>query len=77
VTAYFVVDALRFEMGEELHRQLEDTGARRAAAPARLAELPTVTAVGMNALAPVASNGRCGRRSSTGRSLGFRRGEFG
>jgi PglZ domain len=57
-TAYFVVDALRFEMGEELYRQLEGTPATTVLLRPRLAELPTVTEVGMNALAPVAQNGR-------------------
>jgi hypothetical protein len=56
-TAYFVIDAFRYEMGEELYRQLMDTPASTVLLKARLAELPTVTAVGMNALAPVASNG--------------------
>lgn len=58
-TAYFVVDALRFEMGEELYRQLEGTPATTVHLRPRLAELPTVTEVGMNVLAPVVTpNGR-------------------
>ena len=52
-TAYFVVDALRFEMGEELFRQMEGTPATTVTLRPRLAELPTVTEVGMNVLAPV------------------------
>lgn len=55
--AYFMVDALRYEMAEELARRL----ARPAAGlqlKARLAELPTITRVGMNVLAPVAQAGR-------------------
>ena len=57
--ALFTVDALRYEMAEELAAEL------RAHHPdaaidlrPRLAELPTVTEVGMNALAPVARDGR-------------------
>jgi hypothetical protein len=57
-TALFVVDALRFEMAEELLGQLEGTPATTLSMKARLAELPTVTDVGMNVLAPVAVNGR-------------------
>lgn len=55
-TALFLVDALRFEMAQELAASLgEHEGVRL---DARLAELPTITAVGMNALAPVATRGR-------------------
>jgi hypothetical protein len=78
-TAYFVVDAFRFEMGDELYRQLVDTPATTAQLKARLAELPTVTEVGMNVLAPVATNGRLRPTLSTndgGKVLGFSTGEF-
>lgn len=77
-TAYFVVDALRFEMGEELYRQLESTSASTVVLKPRLAELPSVTAVGMNVLAPVAKNGRLhiAMASETGGVLGFQTGEF-
>ena len=78
-TAYFVVDAFRFEMGEELYRQLVETPATTAQLKARLAELPTVTEVGMNVLAPVAANGRLRPALSTndgGKILGFSTGEF-
>lgn len=57
-TAYFVVDALRFEMAEELLRLIGETPATMVQLKARLAELPTVTEVGMNVLAPVSSGGR-------------------
>jgi PglZ domain len=57
-TAYFVVDALRFEMAEELFRRLDSTPATTVHLRPRLAELPTVTEVGMNVLAPVAQEGR-------------------
>ncbi|MTD57407.1 BREX-6 system phosphatase PglZ [Amycolatopsis pithecellobii] len=77
-TAYFVVDALRFEMGEELYRQLADTPATTVLIKPRLAELPTVTAVGMNVLAPVEKNGRLqiSLAGDTGGIQGFQAGEF-
>jgi hypothetical protein len=58
ITAYFVVDALRFEMGEELFREFAALPATTAHLRPRLAELPTVTEVGMNLLAPVEKQGR-------------------
>ena len=78
VTAYFVVDALRFEMGEELYRELKDTPAATVLLKPRLAELPTITAVGMNVLAPVEKNGRLriAMASETGGVQGFTTGEF-
>ncbi len=57
-TALFMVDALRFEMGAALFEHIAGTPATTAHLTARLAELPTITAVGMNALAPVARDGR-------------------
>jgi hypothetical protein len=77
VTAYFVVDALRFEMGEELFRQLDGTAATTVHLKARLAELPTVTEVGMNVLAPVAQGGRLKpvMPKEGGSITGFRTGE--
>lgn len=77
-TAYFVVDALRFEMGAELFRQIEGTPATTVALRPRLAELPTVTEVGMNVLAPVARNGRLqiSLAGDAGGVLGFQAGEF-
>ncbi|MBK1717209.1 BREX-6 system phosphatase PglZ [Thiocystis violacea] len=79
-TAYFVVDAFRYEMAEELYRQLIDTPATTVTLKARLAELPTCTEVGMNVLAPVAINGELApalsSREGGGRVLGFACGEF-
>lgn len=57
-TVLFLVDALRYEMAEELRRELGEPGATTIELRARLAELPTITAVGMNALAPVAERGK-------------------
>lgn len=77
-TAYFVVDAMRFEMGEELYRQLNGTPATTVLLKPRLAELPTVTEVGMNVLAPVEKNGRLhvSMASDSSRVQGFQTGEF-
>ncbi len=77
--AVFLVDALRYEMAIELFEQLQDTPASTVQLKARLAELPTVTEVGMNVLAPVVSQGRLSPSlsSSDGGSIqGFRAGEF-
>ncbi|MFZ0788306.1 MAG: PglZ domain-containing protein, partial [Chromatiaceae bacterium] len=51
--AYFFVDAMRFEMGAELARQIE--GARDLRVQAAVAALPSITPVGMAALLPGAS----------------------
>lgn len=75
-TAYFVVDALRYEMAEELHRSLVDTAASTVRLVPRLAELPTVTEVGMNVLAPVSMNGKLSPAVKDDRILGFQSGEF-
>lgn len=53
LTAYFMVDALRFEMGRVLADSLDVTRSAEVVVRARLCELPSVTEVGMNALAPV------------------------
>lgn len=77
-TALFLIDAFRFEMGDELYRQFAGIPATSAHLRARLAELPTVTAVGMNALAPVAVNERLtpARSPGNGSIVGFSTGEF-
>ena len=76
VTAYFVVDALRFEMAEELYQALKDTPATAIHLKARLAELPSVTEVGMNVLAPVVNGGKLAPSLSKGKIQGFSTGEF-
>ena len=77
ITAYFVIDAFRFEMAEELSRQLSDVSSTSIQLKARLAELPSITAVGMNALAPVVVNGRLTPvASADGGVRGFSTGEF-
>jgi len=54
--ALVLVDALRFEMACELADHFDRPG-YALALKARYAELPSITAVGMNALAPVARDG--------------------
>ena len=75
-TAYFVVDAFRFEMGAELCQRLRETPATTVQLKARLAELPTVTEVGMNVLAPVLAGGKLRPVVSSGSIAGFQSGEF-
>ncbi len=68
--AYFMVDALRFEMASELASRLEG----QVHLKARLSELPSITAVGMNVLAPVC---RDGNLTLDARPFsGFRAGEY-
>ena len=75
-TALVVVDGLRFEMAEELYRAMSDTPATTPNLRARLAELPTVTEVGMNVLAPVADRGRLRPALDQGAILGFSTSSF-
>lgn len=75
-TAYFLVDALRFEMAAELFEVLGDLPATQMQLKARLAELPTVTEVGMNVLAPVSEGGRLKPVLSDDKIKGFAAGEF-
>ena len=75
-TALFVIDAFRFEMGQEFFAGLSATPATTVHLGGRLAELPTITAVGMNVLAPVAKNGRLRPAKKNGTFSGFSTGEF-
>jgi len=76
VVALFLVDALRFEMAAQLAAGLQGQAATDVHLNARLAELPSLTAVGMNALAPVAQGGKL-RPILKGSSFGgFRTAEF-
>ncbi|MBN2195320.1 MAG: BREX-6 system phosphatase PglZ, partial [Polyangiaceae bacterium] len=71
--AVFLVDAFRYEMATELVEDLRAMGGGAVVdLKARFAELPTITSVGMNALAPVAQNGRL---AVTGALQGFKSGE--
>lgn len=78
ITAYFVVDAMRFEMAAELYEEMDSSPATTVHLRPRLAELPTITEVGMNVLAPVEQNGRLriALASETGGVKGFQTGEF-
>lgn len=70
--ALFLIDAFRYEMAAELAEELAGGGTVVDLKP-RLAELPTITLVGMNALAPVAE---AGRLSVAGVFKGFKTREF-
>ncbi|KYF68125.1 hypothetical protein BE15_38100 [Sorangium cellulosum] len=70
--AVFVIDAFRYEMATELVEELKGAGTVVDLKP-RLAELPTITAVGMNVLAPVAQGDRL---TVAGSFQGFKTGEF-
>jgi len=76
VTAYFVVDALRFEMAQELFDALGEIPATQKQLKPRLAELPSVTEVGMNVLAPVAEHGRLKPVLQSESVKGFGAGEY-
>lgn len=77
--AYFLIDAFRYEMAAELLSQLEGqtkNNGIQVHLNARYAELPTITAVGMNLLAPVHSGGKL-TVASTGKKFGgFKAGEY-
>ena len=70
--AVFLIDAFRYEMATELVEELKGPGTVVDLKP-RLAELPTITAVGMNVLAPVAKGERL---AVAGVFQGFKTGEF-
>lgn len=72
--AYFLVDAFRYEMATELLSEFEAAGTTTVL-KGRYAELPSITAVGMNALAPVSKSGRLTLAGSDG-FKGFRTGEY-
>ncbi len=71
--AYFVIDAFRFEMATELLEELRATPGTVVDLKPRLAELPSITSVGMNALAPVTQGDRL---VVAGAFKGFKTGEF-
>lgn len=74
-TAFFMVDALRFEMAQGFAEQLRKEK-YKVELGARLAELPTDTSVGMNALAPVDDGAALRAVVKNGSIEGFRRKEF-
>lgn len=56
--ALFVVDALRYEMATALQELLPTSRNAPVVLKPRLAELPSITSVGMNVLAPITRNDR-------------------
>ena len=76
VTALFMIDALRFEMAQELAEALDGQAATAVHLKSRLAELPTLTAVGMNVLAPVVTGGRLKPLLKGSSFRGFQTAEF-
>ena len=72
--AYFLIDAFRYEMATELLGEFEGSGTT-VTLKGRYAELPSITAVGMNALAPVSQSGRLVLAGSDG-FKGFKTGEY-
>lgn len=76
VTAFFMIDALRFEMAQELAEALDGQAATAVHLKSRLAELPSLTAVGMNVLAPVVTSGRLRPLLKGSKFRGFQASEF-
>jgi len=74
--ALLLVDALRYEMAEELRTRLGEGTRASIELEARLSELPSDTPVCMNALAPVARAGRLAAVVRDGKIVGFSTGEF-
>lgn len=70
--AYFLIDAFRYEMATELVDELKGPGTNVDLKP-RLCELPSITSVGMNVLAPVNVKDRL---QVAGAFQGFKAGEF-
>lgn len=74
--ALFMVDALRYELALELREVFDGLADASCTLKPRLAELPTETFVGMNAIPPVARDGRLTPAWTAGGMTGFRTGEF-
>ncbi|MEB3123916.1 MAG: BREX-6 system phosphatase PglZ [Snowella sp.] len=72
--AYFLIDAFRYEMAVELLDQMQTTGIT-VNLKGRYCELPSITAVGMNVLAPLQQSGRLTLAGNNGFS-GFKTGEY-
>ncbi len=73
--ALFLVDAFRYEMAVDLMEMLQKDG-HNATLYGIYAELPTITAIGMNALAPVSTNGRITLPDGKDFKKGLRTGEY-
>ena len=73
-TAYFLIDAFRYEMATELITEFEQSGAV-VNLQGCYCELPSITAVGMNVLSPVQQSGKLTLTSKKG-FTGFKTGEY-
>ena len=71
--AYFIIDAFRYEMATELIAEFRQTGAV-VNLRGCYSELPSITAVGMNVLAPVQQSGKL--TLASGCFTGFKTGEY-
>ena len=71
-TALVLVDGMRFEMAQELLELVGKISGSRVELRPRLAELPSVTEVGMNVLAPIAVGGKLRPVVTQRRFKGFR-----
>jgi len=76
VTAFFMIDALRYEMAQELAEALQGQPGTAVHLKSRYAELPSLTAVGMNVLAPVVTGGRLRPLLKGSSFRGFQTAEF-
>lgn len=74
--AYVMVDALRFEMAQELMARIAGEPDTDTHLAARLCELPSVTEVGMNVLAGVALHGKLMPEIKGGEIKGMRVGSY-
>lgn len=72
--AYFIIDAFRYEMATELLEEFKTT-TPTVTLKARYAELPSITSVGMNAIAPVNQGGKLVMAGKDG-FKGFKTGEY-
>jgi hypothetical protein len=73
--AVFLIDAFRYELATELVEELKGPGTVVDLKP-RLCELPSITSVGMNVLAPVTHGAQADRLMVAGIFQGFKTGEF-
>ena len=73
--ALFLIDACRYEMAADLFDIFQKDG-HKPTLSGCYAELPTITAVGMNVLAPVATNGRIELPAGNDFKKGLRAGEY-
>jgi hypothetical protein len=73
-TAYFIIDAFRYEMATELLKEFKGIGTT-INLQGCYCELPSITAVGMNVLAPVQQSGKLTLAGNKG-FTGFKTGEY-